>query len=214
MPDSVGGVDVAFERESDRRSVLRGAALLGLLGAAGAVGYRRWEDGQAHAQPPGTIIDIMNIAVTTEALVGQAYGWVLNQDYLTDQDRAVLEAAGSHQMAYCDTYREVIRSFGGEPIEDPTFFATPAIAESRESGLGELLRLEDLMIRTWQGQMGTITNTEVIATMRPILMNKGAHAGALSVLVGTVPAVAAAIEQPLVLEETLRTIEEFRKGQS
>jgi hypothetical protein len=211
---SFGEVDVTFKREADRRSVLRGAAALGLIGAVGAVGYRRWEDAQALAQPPGTIVDLMNIALTTETLLAAAYGWALNQTFLAPRDREVLEAAERNQQVYCDTYREVIRSFGGEPVEEPEFHSTPAILESRESALRELQRLENLMIGTWQGQMGVITNTELVARLRPILMNKGAHAGALTVLLGDAPAFPSTIEQPITLEQTLSAMEEFREGSS
>lgn len=213
MADSIGGIDVTYKRDADRRSVLRGAAVLGLIGATGAVGYRRWEDAQALAQPPGTLIDVMNIALTTESLVGAAYDWTLAQGFLTAQDRGLLETARGHEQIYCDTYREVVRSLGGEPVEEPEFTVTPAFTESRESALSELLRLEDLVIRTWQGQMGSITNTEVVATVRPILMNKGGHAGALAVLVGTAPAMTSAIEQPITLDETLAAITQYRGGQ-
>ncbi len=206
----VTGMSVLFKREADRRSVLRGAALLGVAGAAGALGARGLQSA-ANAQPSDTTIDLLNLAITVESLIGACYGWVLNQEFLTDRDREVLQPAAAHQEIYCDNIRNFIRESGGTPVEEPEYHAPDPIRASREESLRTMWQLEETMIQGWQGQIPTATDAAIVPATRPMVMHKGCHAAALAMLLEDAgQPFPAAIEPTITLPDVLSAIESFR----
>jgi ferritin-like protein len=208
--EPVPGLRVLFKREIDRRSVLRGAAVLGLVGATGAVAGRGLRS-SAVAQSSDTTIDLLNLAFTVESLVVACSRWALNQEFLTDRDRQVLEPAQAHQQMYCDTIREAIAKFGGTPIDEPEYHATDAIRESRDACLRTMWELQETTIKAWQGQIPLATDAALVPLLRPMVMHKGCHAAALGMLIeGVGQAFPGAIEPTIPLPEALQAMEDFR----
>lgn len=204
-------VAIAFKRDIDRRSFLRGAAAAGLaLGAGGAL--LRHQDPAADAQSDAsTTIDLMNFAITAEAMLGAYYMELLESGVLTERDIEVLQPALEHQQGYCDGLRAVIQRFGGTPVEEPAYHFEDH--ETREAALHLAWELENTTVCGWQGQIPTITDPALIPLTRPMAIGKPAHAAAIAMLLGDVgQPFPGAIEPAITLQEALTVMEEYRGG--
>lgn len=206
-------VAIVFGRDIDRRSFIRGAAVAGLAAGAGGA-LLRHQDRVADAQSSAsTTIDLMNFAITVESMLGACYMTILDAGVLTDADLAVLRPALEHQQGYCDGLREVIKGFGGIPVEEPDYHFEDSEYATREAALQLAWELEEMTVRGWQGQIPTVTDPALIPLVRPIAIGKPAHAAALAMLLGDAgQPFPAAIEPMITLPEALSAMEEYRGG--
>lgn len=205
-------VAIAFARDRDRRSFLKGAALAGLaLGAGGAL-VRRQDAANAQSDP-STTIDLMNFGITVESLLGACYATILAAGVLTDRDREVLEPALAHQEGYSDGLRGVIERYGGTPIEEPDYHFDEAEYATREGALTLAWKLEEMTVKGWQGQIPSVTDPALIPLTRPIAIGKPAHAAAIAMLLEDAgQPFPGAIEPMISLQDVLRVMEEYRGG--
>jgi Ferritin-like domain len=203
-------VTIAFANETDRRSFLRGAALVGLAGFAGAAVLQR-RDAPAIAQSSDVDVDLMNLGITFESLLSACYERLLATDMLTERDRAVLTPAAAHQSGYRDVLRAGIERYGGTAVEEPQFHFDDSDFATREAGLGKILELENMVLQGWQGQMRSPAEPTIVHVLRPIALAKPTHAAAIAVLLqGSAQPFPAAIEPALTLPEALEAVEEYR----
>lgn len=208
---SGGAIGVVFRRELDRRSVLRGAAALGLLGAAG--GAYRWR-AQAWAQEASgdVTVDLLNFARTMEGLLCAAYEYALDdEDYMTERDQQFLRPILNHEMAYVENFGTLIERAGGTPVELPEYNFSEEEMGDRIGCLRTLSQLEETGIQGWHGQITTVRDPDLIVAMRPVLMEKARHAAVVASLLEDAGApFPAPIESTILLEQALDAIAPFR----
>lgn len=199
---------IVFRRELDRRSVLRGAAALGLAGAIG--GATRWR-AEAGAQAD-TTADLLNFARTLEGLACKAYEYALDEgDSMTPRDDALLRPILQHEMGYVQQFAQVIEKAGGTPVELPTYNFSEEEMGDRVSRLRTLSSIEELSMQSWHGQIPTVRDPTLIPFTRPLLMAKARHAAVVAMLLedeGT--PFPAAIEPSISLEECLEGMAQYR----
>jgi hypothetical protein len=201
---------VMFRREVDRRSVLRGAALAGLAGALGLVGAQRLRT-QAVAQTQNTTVDLLNLAITIEALLAHCYGKIFDYDLIEGREREILQPIEQHHQRYIEMFRQVVTSRGGTPVEIPAFHVPQENYASREAGLRMVWQTEETALRGWQGMLSTVNDPEIVPLLRPVKLAMPAHATVLAILLGgDAQPFPGAIEPGAGLQETLAAIEEFR----
>jgi len=209
MVRAAGGIPrIVFRRELDRRSVLRGAAALGLAGAV--AGAYRWRT-EAWAQEPDTTADLMNFARTVEGLLCKAYEYALEKEYMTPRDDELLRPIMEHEVAYVELFAQLVEQAGGRAVELPAYNFTEAEMDDRMSCLRTLSSLEELSIKGWHGQIPTARDPRLVPQARPIVMAKARHAAVVAMLLedeGT--PFPAAIEQSITLEEVLDGISQYR----
>lgn len=199
---------IVFRRELDRRSVLRGAAALGLAGAV--AGAYRWRD-EAWAQAPDTTADLMNFARTMEGLLYKAYEYALDDEYMTPRDDELLRPIMQHEMAYVEQFGQLAERAGGQAVELPTYNFSEDEMGDRVGCLRTLSSIEELSLKSWHGQIPTVRDPQLIPQTRPILMAKARHAAVVAMLLEDegVP-FPAPIQQGIVLEEALDGMSQYR----
>lgn len=200
---------IVFRRELDRRSVLRGAAALGLAGAV--AGAYRWR-GEAWAQAPDTTADLMNFARTMEGLLCKAYEYALDDaGYMTPRDDELLRPIMQHEVAYVEQFGQLAEKAGGSAVELPTYNFSADEMGDRVACLRTLSSIEELSLKSWHGQIPTVRDPQLIPHTRPILMAKARHAVVVAMLLedeGT--PFPAPIQQGIMLEEALDGMSQYR----
>lgn len=210
MGTTAGGTPrILFRREMDRRSVLRGAAALGLAGAV--AGAYRWRT-EAWAQAPDTTADLMNLGRTLEGMLCKAYEHALDDEgFMTPRDDELLRPVMQHEMAYVESFGQLVEQAGGRPVELPVYNFEQAGMEDRVGCLRALSSIEELSIKAWHGQIHTVRDPALITSMRPVLMAKARHAAVVATLLedeGT--PFPGPMEGSIMLEEALEGMSMYR----
>jgi hypothetical protein len=198
---------MVFRRELDRRSVLRGAAALGLAGAVS--GAYRWR-AEAGAQAD-TTADLMNFARTMEGLLCKAYEHVLDEGNMTPRDDELLRPIMQHEMGYVEQFGQLVRKAGGSPVELPMYNFSEEEMVDRAGCLRTLSSLEELSLKGWHGQIPNVTDPTLTKVMRPVLMAKARHAAVVAMLMEDEgKPFPAPIEGSIMLEEALDGMAQYR----
>lgn len=199
---------MVFRREVDRRSVLRGAAALGLAGAI--AGATRWA-AEAGAQAD-TTADLMNFARTMEGLLCKAYAHALDESqFLTPRDDELLRPIMQHEVAYVEQFGQLAVKAGGRAVELPAYNFESAEVADRVSCLRTLSSLEELSLRSWHGQILNVRDPALSAALRPVLLAKARHAAVVAMLLGDEgKPFPAAIQQGIPLEDALDGMAPYR----
>lgn len=191
----------------NRRSVLTGAAALGVVAAL----WRQTNQDLANAQ--GDLrIDLLNLGLQSEYLMCSAYEEAIEYGgILNARDLELVQAMLAECTASVELFRASIEEFGGQPIA-PTGMTYPEGAErNRETCLALLLELENVTIQGWQGAVPMVNDPSVVALAQPLGFTKARHAGALAVLIGEAATpFSSAIEPGLPLPEVLEKLEPYR----
>jgi len=200
---------IVFRRELDRRSVLRGAAALGVAGAV--AGAYRWRT-EAWAQAPDTTADLMNFARTMEGLLCKAYEYALDdEDYMTPRDDELLRPIMTHQLGYVEAFGQLAVKAGGEAVELPAYNFSEDEMGDRVGCLRTLSSLEELSIKSWHGQIHNVRDPALIGSMRPVLMAKARHAAVVATLLEDEgKPFPGPMEGSIMLEEALDGMSQYR----
>jgi len=163
------------------RRELLAAALLGTGGVALAATIATPE-ASAQDESGAAVIDLLNVGILLEALLCDAYQHVFDRDVLLDRDRELLVPVLAHELDYVQTLSTAVRERGGQPAAKPSFQFPEEESADRAAALALLSRLEEGVVRTWQGQLVTLRDPELVQRIRPMLLGKARHAAIVAML--------------------------------
>jgi len=181
-----------FQTNTDRRSFLKWAGLVGIGGSLVAGGLLE-APGMADAQEvlaptkTGGDIDILNYALVLEYLELDFYRTGLASGLLKDRDLELVTAISDHETQHVSAVAEAIKTLGGRPISRPRFTYPANSWLSRDGLLKNASTLEELGVSAYQGQVPLIQSADVLAAGAAIAGVESRHASVLAMLVDRPP---------------------------
>jgi rubrerythrin len=117
-----------------------------------------------------TVLGVLNFALTLEFLEAEFYTMGLEADGLIPpgKDQAIFETIEKHEVDHVAFLKAVIMSYGGTPVEKPTFDFTAggnfAPFENYEQFLALAQAFEDTGVRAYKGQAGNLIAEDDVLT--------------------------------------------------
>ena len=201
-----GGKPVmAFRTESTRRGFIAGAALVGV--GATFVAFNR-NDPRAFADTADDI-DILNYALTLEYLEAEFYSQGIDGGVLTDErELELVTPIRDHELAHVDGITQLIQDLGGTPVESPTFMFPEGTFTDRDMFLETASMFEELGVQAYHGQVGLISEAEVLGAAAAIAGVESRHAAVVADLMGGDP-FPSPFEANLPMEDVLDAAGQF-----
>jgi Ferritin-like domain len=188
-----GEAVVHFRSESDRRSFLRNALLVG-VGAtyvASAAGDPRFLGSSSAAvgavQAPTNDLDILNYALTLEYLEAGFYELGIAANLLTGRELALVTPIRDHELAHVTAVTDTINGLGGKPVEKPKLTFPKKTFKDRETFLATAAVFEELGVKAYHGQVPLIESVELLGAAASIAGVESRHAAILADLTGGDP---------------------------
>jgi rubrerythrin len=186
---------LALELEPVTRSafLVRAALATGAAYGAGAAGSFVT---RALAQTATSDVDVLNFALTLEAVEAGFYGAALKQAKLTGALRTLATELGEHEQAHAAALSQAITQSGGSPA------AAPAVSFSvgdPRAFLSVAQSLEETGVAAYNGAIPSLRSADFVLAAASIAQVEARHAAAIRLRGGQPPAPAAfdpAISQP------------------
>lgn len=171
---------ITFTYESDRRSFLRLAGLVG-VGAAFVAGGTMASAPTAAAAPKfgKGDIGILNYALTLEYLESTFYAKGLDAGVLSGRDLELVEPIHKHERAHVKAVKETVNKLGGTPVEAPELKFPKGTFDSADKFLATAVQFEELGVVAYHGQVTRIKNVDVLAAAASIAGVESRHAAIL-----------------------------------
>ncbi|RAI88014.1 ferritin-like domain-containing protein [Algoriphagus yeomjeoni] len=149
---------------TSRREAFRKLASFGKSVAFAAIpaGMVAGSTQNASAAHIPTVINVLNFALTLEYLEGEYYTTGINSPGLipAGKDMAIFETIEKHEVDHVAFLKAAIASYGGTPVEKPTFDFTAGGNFSPFTDYEQFLILaqafEDTGVRAYKGQAGNL----------------------------------------------------------
>lgn len=203
-------------RPVGRRLVLQAAALAAAGSALARVGG--WPEGLAFAQQPLPTYDVLNLALTSEFSMLEAYRAVLEAGALADGDKPVIEAALADTQRNVERMQQAVAALNAQPVdEDEYTFPADELAD-RERALQLLLRLENVGTSGWIGAQAigaesSVTAPELMSLGVVVFLGRARRAAAVGMLLGErATPFAGPFEAAITIPEAFAAVEQYRGG--
>lgn len=149
---------------TSRREAFRKLASFGknIAFAALPVGLVVGSTNKASAAHIPTVLNVLNFALTLEYLEGEFYTTGINSPGLIPpgKDMEIIKTIEKHEVDHVAFLKSVIKSYGGMPVEKPTFDFTVGGKFMPFSNYEQFLILaqafEDTGVRAYKGQAGNL----------------------------------------------------------
>lgn len=201
-----------FENASDRRNFLRTAAKMGMGSALVFAGVACNDDGaddldagaatpppveteepspdateEEGAQVPASDIDILNYALTLEALEADFYAQAMQQKVVSGRELDIVKSIGAHEAAHVDVLTQTIQDLGGEPVNAPKFKYPSGTFNDRGKFLQTASTFEELGVTAYHGQVTKIKTPDLLAAAASIAGVESRHAAVVAKLIDGQP---------------------------
>lgn len=220
MPDKdnaiFGGKPVlTFRHESDRRSFLRNAMLIGV--GATYVGYQARDPlgfsrpGTATAATASkTDLDILNYALTLEYLESAFYDKGVASGLLKGRELELITPIRDHEREHVKAVASTITGLGGKPVAKPAVQFPANTFTDKAAFLKTASTFEELGVKAYHGQVPLVQNGDILAAAASIAGVESRHAAILATLTGGDP-FPAPIEATLSMAAVLKAATPFLK---
>ncbi|MGI8775445.1 MAG: ferritin-like domain-containing protein [Actinomycetota bacterium] len=224
---SEGKLVIEFEEPNHRRDFFRTAAKMGMGGALVVAGVAcNTEDtpsagNGATASPtaatqspdegpqvPASDIDILNFALTLEALEADFYERGINQKVVSGRELQIVEVIGAHEAAHAEVLTQTILDLGGEPVTAPEFKYPDGTFNDRKTFLETASTFEELGVTAYYGQVTNIKTPDLLAAAASIAGVESRHAAVIARLIGGEP-FPGQIEETKSMDAVLKAAEPF-----
>lgn len=208
---------VAFGRESDRRTFLRWAGLVGVgagfvLGGAATPAFAQTPTpspapGADSASGTGDL-GILNYALTLEYLEAEFYAQGIMAGVLSGRELELVTPIEAHEKAHVEAIMATVTKLGGTPVAKPTIMFPDGTFASREMFLMTASTFEELGVSAYHGQVPLIASGDVLGAAASIAGVESRHAAVLASLIGGKP-VPNAFESPKDMATVLAAAKPF-----
>jgi rubrerythrin len=222
---------IEFEEPNHRRDFFRTAAKMGMGGALVVAGVACNTDDTPSAgngataapttameseepspdegpQVPASDIDILNFALTLEALEADFYERGINQKAVSGRELKIVEVIGAHEAAHAEVLTQTILDLGGEPVTAPKFKYPDGTFNDRKKFLETASVFEELGVTAYHGQVTNIKTPDLLAAAASIAGVESRHAAVIARLIGGEP-FPAQIEETKSMDAVLKAAEPF-----
>jgi Ferritin-like domain len=186
---------VRFDRETDRRSFLRWAGLVG-VGAGFVLGGGAVLASPALAQTPTPAADaasgsgdlgILNYALTLEYLEAEFYKQGIAAGKLSGRELDLVTPIAAHEQAHVEAITATIKKLNGTAVAKPTITFPAGTFDSRDKFLMTASTFEELGVGAYHGQVPLIQSGDVLGAAASIAGVESRHAAVLASLIGGKP---------------------------
>lgn len=179
---------LTFREETDRRSFLRWAGLVGVGATLVAGGGLSLAQSASAAAPSETgDLGILNYALTLEYLEADFYGRGVQAGILTGRTKDLVTPIADHETAHVAALKSAVTSAGGTPVTKPKITYPAATFTSAKSFLATASVFEELGVVAYHGQVPLIKSVDVLAAAASIAGVESRHAAILADLNGGNP---------------------------
>lgn len=179
-----GAPVLAFREEADRRTFLKGAALVGV--GATFVAVTR-SDPRAFAQGSASDLEILNYALTLEYLESEFYTLGLAGNILSGRELDLVTPIRDHEMQHVTALTKTVQDMGGTPAAKPTFMFPDGTFTDKSKFLAAASMFEELGVDAYHGQVPNIKSAAVLGAAAAIAGVESRHAAILADLTGGNP---------------------------
>ena len=209
---------VRFDRESDRRTFLRWAGLVGVgagfvLGGGAALATPAMAQttspaaGAAEASSTGDL-GILNYALTLEYLEAEFYAQGIAAGKLSGRELDLITPIEAHEKAHVAAITATIKKLSGTPVTKPTISFPAGTFDSRDKFLMTASTFEELGVGAYHGQVPLIQSGDVLGAAASIAGVESRHAAVLASLIGGTP-IPNAFETPKDMASVLAAAKPF-----
>ncbi len=208
---------VRFDRETDRRSFLRWAGLIG-VGAGFVIGGGAALASPAFAQTPTTEaaaaasstgdLGILNYALTLEYLEAEFYKQGIAAGKLSGRELDLITPIEAHEQAHVDAITATIKKLNGTAVAKPMITFPAGTFDSRDKFLMTASTFEELGVGAYHGQVPLIQSGDVLGAAASIAGVESRHAAVIASLIGGKP-VPNAFETPKDMATVLAAAKPF-----
>lgn len=226
-----------FESASDRRNFLRTAAKMGMGSALVFTGVACNDDGsddlgtgasppaaeteepnptatekdEQAAQVPASDIDILNYALTLEALEADFYAQGVKQKAVSGRELDIVKSIGAHEAAHVDVLTQTIQDLGAEPVNAPKFKYPSGTFNDRAKFLKTASTFEELGVTAYHGQVTKIKTPDLLAAAASIAGVESRHAAVVAKMIGGQP-FPRPVEATKPMDAVLKAVQPFIKS--
>lgn len=208
---------IKFGRETDRRSFLRWAGMVG-VGAGfvlGGAAVATPAFGQTPTPTPGAgdastegDLGILNYALTLEYLEAEFYMQGIAAGQLSGRELDLVTPIEAHEQAHVQAIMATIQKLGGTAVAKPMITFPDGTFGSRDKFLMTASTFEELGVGAYHGQVPLIMSGAVLGAAASIAGVESRHAAVLASLIGGKP-VPNPFEVPKTKDEVLAAAKPF-----
>ncbi len=208
---------IQFDRETDRRSFLRWAGLVG-VGAGFVVGGGIGLAGPALAQTTTPAasgaasstgdLGILNYALTLEYLEAEFYKQGIAAGKLSGRELDLVTPIESHEQAHVQAITATVTKLGGTPVAMPKITFPDGTFATRDSFLKTASTFEETGVGAYHGQVPLIQSVDVLGAAASIAGVESRHAAVIATLIGGKP-VPNPFEVPKAMSDVLAAVKPF-----
>jgi len=204
--DLFGGQAVIhFNSESNRRSFLKYATLVGVGGSlAAALPISNAFAASAFGEGD---LGILNYALTLEYLEADFYKQGVAANILGDDAKYVTPIA-AHEQAHVDALTATVKKLGGTPAAMPKFVYPDGTFKDKATFLKTASVFEETGVKAYQGQVTKIADGGILGAAAAIAGVEARHAAVLNYLNKT-KIVPAPVEANATMDEIVTAITPF-----
>lgn len=230
---------IEFEKESDRRSFLKYAKIVGVGSALAMTGVACASDeeapvagaspssggddeetpapaesedgGDSGAKVPQGDLDILNYALTLEYLEADFYAQGVKGKVTSGRDAEIISAIADHEEAHVGALTSTINDLGGKPVESPKFKYPKGTFDDKAKFLATASVFEELGVKAYHGQVTAIQTPELLGAAASIAGVESRHAAVLAQMTGGKP-FPSPVEGTLPMDEVLKAATPFIKS--
>ena len=209
---------MAFDRETDRRSFLRWAGLVG-VGAGFVLGGVAAGTTAAFAQSPSPTpsagapssngdLGILNYALTLEYLEAEFYKQGIAAGKLSGRELDLVTPIEAHEQAHVQAITATVTKLGGTPAAMPKITFPAGTFDTRDKFLMTASTFEETGVSAYHGQVPLIMSGAVLGAAASIAGVESRHAAILASLIGGKP-VPNPFEQPKDMATVLGIVKPY-----
>jgi hypothetical protein len=211
---------VRFDRESDRRTFLRWAGLVGIgagfvaggavLAPAALASTPRAGTGLAPGADASSEGDlgILNYALTLEYLEAEFYAQGVKSGKLSGRELDLITPIASHENEHVKAIMATITKLNGTAVTKPTITFPAGTFDSRDTFLKTASTFEELGISAYHGQVPLITSGDILGAAASIAGVESRHAAVIASLIGGKP-LPNAFETPKPMADVVAAVKPY-----
>lgn len=209
---------VQFNRETDRRSFLRWAGLVGVgagfvLGGAAAVATPAFAQTPTPTPAAGADsstgdLGILNYALTLEYLEAEFYKQGIAAGKLSGRELDLITPIEAHEQAHVQAITATVSKLGGTPVAMPKITFPDGTFDSRDKFLMTASTFEETGVSAYHGQVPLIMSGDVLGAAASIAGVESRHAAVIAALLGAKP-LPNPFEQPKDMPTVLAAVKPF-----
>ena len=176
-----------FATETNRRSFLKYAGLVGVGASFVAGGILNAPLAGAATAVAGGDLDILNYALTLEYLESDFYATGLAKGFLSGRELELITPIGDHEKQHVAAVTSTIKSLGGTPVSKPKITYPAGTFDSKANFLTTASMFEELGVKAYHGQVPLIKSGDILGAAASIAGVESRHAAVIASLIGGNP---------------------------